>query len=553
MNAGDRYPVSTVPEAASHTSALRWPLNRQARQAGHENRSARPARRRVWAALAWAAAGAALFALFLRISMTAARSTSSDPANSALQAWDMLHGNMLLHGWIVGDATFYTFELPLIAIAEVFFGLHILSVQVAVALVYVIVTACAVLIAVTDSRGASRAMRAAVVAAVLAAPALIASDMWIPLGFPDHTGTSVFLLVSFLLVDRMPGWRFTAPLVCVILCAGQISDVTVRYVAVPAIVVVCGYRVLASPKTRTGDAASLLAAAVSVPLSLAVRALMRHFGAYLMVAPKTRIAPVSQWPHNAAVTWYALRMVFGISAGPYASPAGAAAIFGIACLLVAVAGMARVLWRWRTARRAEQMLLVAIVVNIVMYTISTLPNQWVPHDIVAVLPAGAILGARAVVPARITGRLPAFAVTCAAGVAVLLPLSLAAARPPQVPAWAGLTTWLQAHGLRYGLGGYWDGSAVTLRSDGKVDVRTVKVNGREITPWAWEMYTGWYDPSRHYANFVIIDLVGSDLGPQATRFFGRPVSTYRVGGWEVLTYDKNVLRDIKPPSLRTTS
>jgi hypothetical protein len=485
--------------------------------------------------------------------MTAARSTSSDPANSALQAWDMLHGHLLLHGWIVGDATFYTFELPLIAIAEAFFGLRILSVQVAVALVYVIVTACAVAIAVTDSRGASRAVRAAVVAAVLAAPALIASDSWIPLGFPDHTGTSVFLLVSFLLVDRRPAWRFTAPLVCVILCAGQISDVTVRYVAVPAIVVVCGYRVLASPKTRTGDAASLIAAVVSVPLSLAVRALMRHFGAYLMVAPKTRIAPVTQWPHNAAVTWYALRMVFGISAGPNASSAGAAAIFGFACLLVAVAGMVRVLWRWRTARRAEQLLLVAIVVNIVLYTISTLPSQWGPHDLVAVLPAGAILGARALVPARIAGRLPAVALTGAAVVAALLPLSLAATRPPQVPAFAGLTTWLQAHGLRYGLGGYWDGSAVTLRSDGKVEVRTVQVNGREITPWAWEMYTGWYDPSRHYANFVLIDLVEPGLGPQAIRFFGRPVSTHRVGGWEVLVYDKNVLRDIKPPSLETTS
>jgi hypothetical protein len=552
MDAGD--PAGAVPEVAHHAPALSGLLQRQARQAGHENRPARPARRRAWVALGWAAGGAALFALFLRISITAAaRSTSSDPANSALQAWDMLHGNLLLHGWIVGDATFYTFELPLIAIVEVFFGLRILSVQVAVALVYVIVAACAIVIAVTDSRGASRVVRAGVAVAVLAAPALIASDMWIPLGFPDHTGTSVFLLVSFLLIDRAPGRRFTAPLVCAILCAGQISDVTVRYVAVPAIVVVCGYRVLAARKIRTGDAASLIAAAVSVPLSLAVRALMRHFGAYLMVAPKTRIAPVSHWPHNAAVTWYAVRMVFGISAGPNASPAGGAAIFGLACLLVTVAGMVRVLWRWRTARRAEQLLLVAIFVNIVAYTISTLPNQWVPHDIVAVLPAGAILGARALVPARIVGRLPTLAATGAAVVAALLPLSLAATRPPQVPAWTGLTAWLQTHGLRYGLGGYWDGSAVTLQSDGKVDVRTVKVNGREITPWAWEMYTGWYDPARHYANFVIVDLVGTDLRPQAIRFFGRPVSTHRVDGWEVLIYDKNVLRDVKPPSLGTTS
>ena len=40
-------------------------------------------------------------------------------------------------------------------------------------------------------------------------------------------GTPVFLLVSFLLIDRAPGKRYTAPLVCVILCAGKLDDPTV--------------------------------------------------------------------------------------------------------------------------------------------------------------------------------------------------------------------------------------------------------------------------------------------------------------------------------------
>jgi hypothetical protein len=553
MHAGDRYSTGAVPEVARRATSPSGPLKGQALQAGHEQRSAPAARRRAWAALAWAAGAAALFVLFLRITLADPRSMSSDPANSALQAWDMLHGHLLLHGWIVGDATFYTLELPLIAIAEMFFGLHIIAVQVAVALVYVAVAACAVAIAVTDSRGASRAVRAGVTVAVLAAPALIASDAWIPLGFPDHTGTSLFLLVSFLLVDRATAWRFTAPLLCLILCAGQISDVTVRYVAVPAIVVVCGYRALAARKIAIGDAANLTAAVVSVPLSLAVRALMRHAGGYLMVAPKTGIAPVSRWPQNAAMTWHALRVLFGIQAAPNGSPAGLAAIFGFGCLLVAVAGMVRVLWRWRTARRAEQLLLVAIIVNLGAYTISTLPNVWVPHDIVAVLPAGAILGARALVPARIAGRPAALAATGVAAFAALLPLSLAATRPAAIGPEAQLTTWLQAHGLRYGLGDYWDGSAVTLQSDGQVDVRTVLVTGQEIAPWAWEMYRGWYDPARHYANFIVIDLVKNDLGPEAEPFFGKPVSTHRVAGWEILIYHRNLLEQLKPPRIGDAS
>jgi hypothetical protein len=489
-----------------------------------------------------------VFVLFLRISLTAG--VTSDAANNALQSWDMLHGHLLLHGWIIGDATYYTFELPLIAIVEIFFGFHTITMHVAMALIYLIVAACAVAIAVTDSRGASRAARAAVVVAVLAAPTLISSDMWIPIGIPDHTGTTVFLLVSCLLVDRAPARRFTAPLLCVILCTGQLGDVTVRYVAVPAIALVCAYRAAAARKILTGDAANVVAAVASVPLAAVVRAGMRHFGAYVMVAPKTKVAPVSQWQHNAALTWDSLRQLFGEAAPPGSRPAGTAAIFGAACLLVAGLGVLRVLWRWRTARRAEQVLLVAIAANLGVYMISTLPGPHSPHDIVAVLPCGAILGARVLVPARIAGWLTALAATGVAVVAALLPMSVIAAQPTSIPALGGLAHSLQAHGLRYGLAGYWDGSAVTLQSGNQVQVRTVQRTGHEITPFPWETNTLWFEPSRHYANFVIIDLSNHDLGTAAARLFGKPASTYRVGkNWEVLIYNKNLLKEVKPATL----
>ena len=56
-------------------------------------------------------------------------------------------------------------------------------------------------------------------------------------------------------------------------------------------------------------------------------------------------------------------MLFGIAGGPVAHPRplGVAAVFGSCCLLLAVAGMVRVVWRWRAARRAEQLLLLVIV------------------------------------------------------------------------------------------------------------------------------------------------------------------------------------------------
>ncbi|MGH3152823.1 MAG: hypothetical protein ACRDOB_19120, partial [Streptosporangiaceae bacterium] len=102
----------------------------------------RPVARRWLALAAWAAGGLLLFAFCVRISF--GERVDSDGANSALQGWDLVHGHLMLHGWIFGDATFYAFELPLNGIVQLLFGIGNLAVHIGSALTYLIVAACAV-------------------------------------------------------------------------------------------------------------------------------------------------------------------------------------------------------------------------------------------------------------------------------------------------------------------------------------------------------------------------------------------------------------------------
>jgi hypothetical protein len=553
MHPGEEHPLGADAAGIRATAPSPEPVEGWPGEADRAEQGEQPAgraTRRPVMALAWIAGGAGLFVLFLRVSLTLG--VSSDAANNALQAWDMAHGHLLLHGWLIGDATYWTFDLPVMALVEVVFGLHTISVHVALALIYLIVTVCAVAIAVTGaSDTTARLSRAAIVVAVLAAPSLLFSDRWVTLGLPDHTGTTVFLLVSCLLVDRAASRRFTAPLLCVILCAGQIADVTVRYVTVPAICVMAAYQMLAARKIRTGDTAILLAGIVSLPLATVVRALMRHFGSYLMVSPKVKIAPVSLWSHNARLAWVSLRELFGSHNAPGYPPAGAWAVFGFACLAVAVGFVTAVL-RWPRARRAEQVLTVAIIANIGVYVLSTLPAPNTPHDLVGVLPAGAILAARALVPARLAGRLPRLAsagVAALMACAALLPLSLIAAKPPMIAfpdANQQVADWLTAHGLSYGLSGYWTGPAITLQDSNGVRIRMISITGGAARPRAWENDLLWYDPHRYYANFVVLQ--GGDPGtvPGVERVFGRPALTHSVGAKEILVYHKNLLAEVRP-------
>jgi hypothetical protein len=531
MHAGERFP------GGSGLVDGRTPLPPE------ENHRTRPALRRWQAVAAWVAGGLVLFAFFLRISL--GERVDSDGANSALQAWDLVHGHLMLHGWIFGDATFYAFELPLNGIVELLLGVGNLAVHVGSALTYLIVVACAVALATTSSRGPARVVRGAVVVAVLAAPLLAVPTVWVLLEEPDHIGTSMFLLVSFLLIDRVPDRWFTAPLVGLILSAGQLSDLTVRYVAVPAVVGVCGYRVLAGRKLRSGDMALVAAAAVSVPLESALRAAMVHFGAFVMIPPKARIAAPRLWPQHASVTWLDVRILFGSASEPGHKVGVAAAAFGLICLLAAIFGLARVIWTWRRASRAEQLLFVTIVFNVGTYLVSVMPFPNVSREVAAVLPCGAVLAARALVPARITGTPRALAAVAATGLIALLPLATAATRPPMRPATAPLAGWLEAHGLRYGIARYWDASIVTLQSGNRVQIRTVNVWGK-IEAAGWESNALWYNPSRYDATFAVADYYGEYSAARFEHFLGQPAAAYRVAGKWVLVYRTNLLRHISP-------
>ena len=506
--------------------------------------------RRWGAAAAWAAGGAALFAFSLRISLSSR--VNSDGASDTLQAWDMLHGNLLLHGWLLGDATFYAFELPVNAITELLFGVGNLAFHAAAALTYLTVVVCAMALAVTDSGGPARAARCAAVVTVLAVPLLTTSSVPMLLEEPDHTGTSAFMLVSFLLIDRAPSRRFTAPLLCLILCAGQLSDLTVRYVAVPTVLLVCGYRVLSARRLRCGDAALAVAAAASVPLTLLIRAVMLHLGAFSAAAPRSHLSPVRQWPHNAVLTWLDIRTLFGAIVRPDTKLGSMGAALGLACLLAAAVGLGRVAWTWRTASRAEQLLGVAIVLNIGAYLVSVMPQVRFlgPHEIIAVLPFGAVLAARACVPARITGVPQALLAVTATVLATLLPLTVAATQPPMRPPTAPLAAWLEAHRLTYGIAGYWDASIVTMQSGNRVQIRSVNIGGKKVLVASYETNVSWYDPSRYDATFVVADLGGSYCIAAFEQYLGRPAATYRVADWFVLLYRTNLLRQIVPLLLR---
>ena len=261
---------------------------------------------RSWRKLAWWAwvapyvvAGVTLFFCYRRLSET--QPVTSDGAANALQAWDMLHGNLLLRGWTVSDVSFYTTELPEYMGVELIRGLGPDVVHVAAAFTYTLLVLLAGLLAKGRAKGREALVRVLIASGIMIAPQLSPGTSLLLLS-PDHTGTQVPLLVTWLVLDRAPRRWYVPLIIAVMLTWVQIGDRITLIVAVVPLALVCALRmcrglVRREPLTSRWYEVSLAVAAVaSVGAAwLAVRVIDRLSGYAVSPLPIALATPFSSW------------------------------------------------------------------------------------------------------------------------------------------------------------------------------------------------------------------------------------------------------------------
>ena len=138
------------------------------------------------------------FAYYLQSRTVAVR---SDGGSVALQAWDMLHGNLLLRHWHMSDVSFWSTELVQYALLEAVHGLGPGVVHLGGAMTYTLLLVLAAVLAAGHATGREALVRVLIVLAIMVAPAAAASPTL--LLTPDHLGSAVPVLLAWLAVDRL--------------------------------------------------------------------------------------------------------------------------------------------------------------------------------------------------------------------------------------------------------------------------------------------------------------------------------------------------------------
>jgi hypothetical protein len=515
---------------------------------------ARPDRRRWLPALGWLLGGVALFACYLRLSRTAP--ANSDGAANALQAWDMLHGNLLLHGWWLSDVSFYTTELPQYMLVELARGLGPDVVHVAAAMTYTLLVLLAALLAKGRTAGREAALRVAVAAGIMLGPQL-GAGVGVLLLSPDHVGSAVPVLLVWLLLDRAPRAWYVPVLAGAMLAWGLIADKIVLITGVFPIAVVClirCYRAIVAERrparAQWYEFSLIVASLVAADISIGVIRLISQAGGFTVwpVAPLLTVS--GEMPRHFAYTAHGLLVLFG------ADFFGEIAGLHAGLIMLHLAGLALAGWavciglrRFARTDLVGQLVTAAVLVSIVAYLLGDrVTDLMSTREIAAVLPFGAVLAGR-LLPARLArARLvPALAMVLAG---YLIGLGQALATPSAPPMGQQLATWLAAHHLRYGLGTYWQASIVSLTTQERVMVVPVttvqQVPGSPVVHDRWESQASWYDPRQHRATFVVqmvkpgaLPAFLPDASLQAT--FGRPAKVYPVGPYRILVYRQNLL------------
>jgi hypothetical protein len=503
-----------------------------------------------------AVAAVALYLCYLAVSRT--EEVTSDGASNALQAWAMLHGNPLLRGWTVTDVSFYTTELPEYMIVEAVRGLNADVLHASAAITYTLVVLTGGLLGRGRAKGREGMVRMLIAAGIMVAPQL-GAGVFILVFQPDHTGTAVPLMLTWLVLDRAPRKWYVPPVIALMLAWGAIGDSLVLLIgAAPlaAVSAVRAYQILVQRREgwRSGwfDLSLLAAAGVSVEISrIVVREISAH-GGFTVLPVQAGVAPVTDMSSHLWLLVQSISGLYGADLFGMTSIGlnGAIALLHLVGLALAAWGLWLVIRRFFSCEdRIAQILTVGILVNLVAYMLSTTPTTyWSAREIAPVLPYGAVLAARMLGGRLYKARLvPALSVALACYLAAL---GYTVTQPGIPAVTQNLADWLAANHLTYGLSSYGIANTTTLASGETVNVRPVSWEGNYVAGGPYEFDKSWYDPSLHDANFVVLINPPIPIDPialwEVRVSFGKPQAIYHFSRYTIMVFNKNLLTDLVP-------
>ena len=479
----------------------------------------------------------------------------SDRATAILEGQAVGSGNVLLHGWILTHDSFWTIDAFFYALAVRVGGLRpgLLNLEPALAVAIAVVVGA--LVASRGHRGGAAIAGAATAVVLLAFPTNAMSSFL--LGGPDHVSTAVLALLAFIFLRRGGfDWRWAAAVA--VLAFGMLGDLLMVAYGIAPVLGAGVVSMLRKRDWRVGIAA-VTASAAAIVASELVSWLARAMGAFKSVDGVSVATSAQMLANLRHVLSYGAGLVgftYGFDAGRVPTVLqdfhDLGALLIVACSAVAIAKLVRGVVRGRRKASGPQMeaerwwlddvLVIAMfgsAATFVVLAVSGVPGA---RYLVATIVFASVLSGRIVAqawqrlrPGRMTRAI------CVVGVAVSLcfaaGLGCTLAQPVAAQSASTLASFLEAHHLRTGVGGYWAASITTVESRGAVTVRPVLADPEgKLGRYMKLSSANWYAGQQFQFLIYETPIYQGVDSVSAVRTWGRPAHTYVVGGYHVLVW-----------------
>ena len=251
-------------------------------------------------------------------------------------------------------------------------------------------------------------MRTLIAAGVMLAPqfglGVFALDLSV-----GHIGTSIPLLLVWLLLDKSPPRWYVPVLTAVVLAWVLMADQIVYITGIAPLALVCVVRIIRGLASGTGPwtsrtagqwyEMSLGAAALAAAgLAWIAHLLLRSVGGFVMAKlPFYFVAPANLH-ENAPAAWKVLQ-IFGANYAGLSGVPLVLAFLHLASVIMVASAVLLAAWRFFGGiRLVDQVLAVAIVANVALYLLTN-AAVLAAHEVAIIVPFGAALTARMLIRA----------------------------------------------------------------------------------------------------------------------------------------------------------
>ena len=480
---------------------------------------------------------------------------NSDNAAPILEANSVINGNIKLYQWHLSSDNFYSIDLIFYIIFELFTGVKEYLVALVPVSIYILTLISAIYISTINLIKKEKFTAILIILGLIGTAPLFL--LYQTLSGPDHVGTILFVLISFILIFQIIKkgnyYYYLIPF-SLISFMYLFGDPISRWIgSIPIIIFSIIFYIYEKKDNKQAYLLIGISSIAVLILSYILRIDTSKFGLFYLLRIVSGFIHFSQLQSHI---YYLISSILKLQGAYFFGKALLAKttiielirllvfLITISSIYIIVRDILKKKIEIDKIDKINLLLILALILNILAFVFGGIfVNSFTSRYLIAVPILGSIIIARYLSPYIIKNKV----YIATAGIIIFSFIVLFLHESVIIKTGNNrekvLSTFLIQHHLKYGYATYWDAGITTIYTNNNIKVRQVISSNNRVYPYLWLSSSEWYTKP---ANFIIYgnhqtNAVNMKI---AINSFGKPRDIYSIDGFTILVWNYNITQKL---------